>query len=160
MNLERDLATAQAAARANNVWDGHFFHLFPTLWPVMGRVVSRFGGRPDPFDDSQEFHPGLDIRANLNTPIFAAADGRVVTVEENAIYGRTIVLEHTENLTSKYAHLSQIRVKQGQQVTQGQLIGLSGDTGKVTGPHLHFELRKNGTIIDPTQFLTRAYHFK
>jgi murein DD-endopeptidase MepM/ murein hydrolase activator NlpD len=69
-------------------------------------------------------------------------------------------MEHTENLTSKYAHLSQFHVKEGQQVSQGQMIGLSGDTGKVTGPHLHFELRRNGVLIDPTQFLSREYRHK
>ncbi len=97
-------------------------------------------------------HTGIDYRANVGTPIAAAADGVVVIADENGWnggYGKTVLIAHGSNMTTRYGHMSDVRVTAGQRVSQGDLIGLSGNSGRSTGPHLHFELRVNGIAKNP-----------
>jgi murein DD-endopeptidase MepM/ murein hydrolase activator NlpD len=113
-------------------------------WPLPGLVGSPFGPR------GETFHPGIDIVADMGTPVRAAAPGKVRFAAWNAGgYGNLIVIKHGGGVSSFYAHLSQIDVHPGQVVTVGQELGLVGETGFATGPHLHFELRLRGAAVDP-----------
>ncbi|HEY1074606.1 MAG TPA: peptidoglycan DD-metalloendopeptidase family protein [Patescibacteria group bacterium] len=97
-------------------------------------------------------HTGIDYRANVGTPIVAAADGVVIVATEtgwNGGYGKTVLISHTGNKTTRYGHMSDVSVRSGQRVSQGELIGYSGNTGRSTGPHLHFELRVGGRAVSP-----------
>ena len=147
----------QSALEIDSAWKKHYFHVFPTLWPLnSNKIISGYGGRTDPFTGGDEFHPGLDIRAFKFTPVYAAGDGVVVDTSPSSEYGNQVTIHHVAQLTSKYAHLSKIVVAEKQEVKQGQLIGFSGDSGHVTGPHLHFEIRNNGVVMDPNNYLPRA----
>ena len=120
--------------------------------PVPGEVTSNFGMRKDPVRTARrrrERHPGLDLEAHMGTPVVAAGAGVVVSAGHAGGYGRMVVISHGDGLETRYAHLSRITVRRGQQVTPGQLLGKSGATGRVTGPHLHFEVRVNGAAVDP-----------
>jgi murein DD-endopeptidase MepM/ murein hydrolase activator NlpD len=117
-------------------------------WPVVGRLNSPFGPR------RARFHTGLDIGAPQGSPVVAAADGRVLYARASrGPMGKTIVLEHVDGLRTVYAHLSQLGVKEGRPVRQGDRIGAVGRTGRATGPHLHFEIRDQGTPLPPQEFL-------
>ena len=117
------------------------------IWPVSGPITSPFGMRWG------SLHPGLDIGAGMGTPIKAAAAGRVLVAGYNGGYGNLVVIDHGNGLATAYAHQSQIAVSVGQQVAQGQVIGYVGSTGFSTGPHLHFEVRVNGSPVDPMGYL-------
>jgi murein DD-endopeptidase MepM/ murein hydrolase activator NlpD len=117
------------------------------IWPVSGPITSPFGMRWG------SLHPGLDIGAGMGTPIKAAAAGRVIISGYNGGYGNLVVIDHGNGLATAYAHQSQIAVSVGQQVGQGQVIGYVGSTGFSTGPHLHFEVRVNGSAVDPMGYL-------
>lgn len=118
-------------------------------------VTSPFGMRENPENPgSREFHPGIDFGLPLGTPVKAAADGVVVLAGEYGGYGRAVVIRHTEGLSTVYGHLSEVKVEEGKKVKQGEVIGLSGSTGRSTGPHLHFEVRKDGQPVDPLQYLS------
>lgn len=118
-------------------------------WPLnSGKVSSLFGTR------KREFHEGIDIRANRGTPIFAARDGEVIySARKIRGYGNMIVIKHDDDFATVYAHNRKNLVKRGERVTQGQLIGYVGATGKATGPHLHFEIRKREIAHDPLLYL-------
>ena len=117
------------------------------IWPVSGPITSPFGMRWG------SLHPGLDIGAGMGTPIKAAAAGRVIVAAYSGGYGNLVVIDHGNGIATAYAHQSQIAVSVGQQVGQGQVIGYVGSTGFSTGPHLHFEVRVNGTPVDPMGYL-------
>jgi murein DD-endopeptidase MepM/ murein hydrolase activator NlpD len=121
----------------------------PSGWPAEGRVSSGLGMRRDPWTGEPEFHAGLDIPAAAGTPVYASGAGYVRLAATTDGSGRTVVLDHGQGITSHYSHLSAIRVKQGEWVRKGQHIADSGNTGKSTSPHLHFEVRVNGQPIDP-----------
>ncbi len=125
----------------------------PSEWPVQGRIASGVGMRPSPWTGEKEFHSGLDIAQPIGTPVHAPGDGIVELVGESRANGRTIVLDHGQQIKTQYAHLSEILVKQGDRVRKGQLIALVGNTGKSTGPHLHYEVRVKGIPIDPRRNL-------
>lgn len=116
-------------------------------------VSSGFGERMHPIEGVEKFHYGVDLAANEGDPICAFADGTVVTAELSDSYGNYIVLRHDETYATLYAHCSKLLVEPGDKVTIGQEIALVGQTGEATGPHLHFELRKNGEPIDPEAYL-------
>jgi murein DD-endopeptidase MepM/ murein hydrolase activator NlpD len=99
------------------------------------------------------FHPGVDFGANFGTPIQAAGDGTVVWAGPNGGYGNCTIVDHGHGMATLYAHQSSILVHVGDQVTHGQVIGQVGSTGYSTGPHLHFEVRINGTPVDPVPYL-------
>ena len=117
-------------------------------WPLEGVITSRFGAR------SRDYHYGLDIAADQGTPVLAAASGYVVAAGwQGDSYGYAVMIEHDARYTTLYAHHSQVLVDEGDFVIQGQPIALVGSTGNSTGPHVHFEVRLNGTRVDPLDYL-------
>lgn len=128
--------------------------LIPTQKPVMeGDIGSAFGWRLDPITGRTALHTGLDFRAEMGTPILAAAGGVVVTQEFHPEYGNMIEIEHGEGLISRYAHASRTLVKKGDLIKRGQKIAEVGNTGRSTGAHLHFEVLVQGVFQDPKKFL-------
>lgn len=123
------------------------------IWPARGRLSSYFGYRPDPFTGIRRFHAGLDIVVNSSTPVRAAAGGIVSDVGYNANFGNYIILSHAGGLQTLYGHLSSSAVAKGAKVAQGTMIGLSGNTGYSTGPHLHFGVFKGGVGMNPLKYL-------
>lgn len=129
----------------------------PSQRPVaQARLGSAFGNRVDPFNKRLAFHSGLDFASPSGTPVIAAAGGRVRSAKRHAGYGNLLVIDHGNGLQTRYAHLSRFYVKPGDLVTPGQRIAAVGSTGRSTGPHLHFEVLKNGRFVDPQRFLSLA----
>lgn len=124
-------------------WDGRL------KLPVAGKVTSRYGLRYDPIDGKLRHHNGIDIAMPEGTPVASAAPGRVVFSGIASGYGNCVIIEHENGLTSLYAHNSVNLVRTGDVVDKNRVIALSGSTGRSTGPHLHFEVRKDGTPVDP-----------
>ncbi len=122
-------------------------------WPVVGRINSPFGWRRHPITRRKSFHTGIDIKASRGYRIRAAKDGQVVYSGWMGGYGRVVVLSHGQGYSTLYAHCSSLSVKNGQRVSQGQVVGLVGTSGRATGPHLHFEVRKNNSPINPLKVL-------
>jgi murein DD-endopeptidase MepM/ murein hydrolase activator NlpD len=129
----------------------------PSLWPVAGRVGSSFGSRQDPINGEGAFHPGLDIDAPYGTPVRATADGEVTGANFGAGYGRQIVLDHGHDVMTLYGHLSSMAVVPGQHVSRGQVIGYVGQSGRATGPHLHYEVRVHHVPVNPHKYLRTTY---
>jgi murein DD-endopeptidase MepM/ murein hydrolase activator NlpD len=126
----------------------------PSVWPVVGRLDSGFGGRRNPFGGSSfEFHSGQDIHAAYGDPVVAGATGTVTFVGWQNGYGQLVVIDHGGGLTTRYGHLSHIDVSQGQTIERAQFIGRVGSSGRSTGPHLHYEIRINDEPVDPLQYL-------
>lgn len=125
------------------------------LKPTTGRFADGFGMRFHPITHKMAFHEGLDLAPGWGARVVASQTGRVLFTGIRAGYGRLIVLDHGQGLTSWYAHLDEILVKPGQAVKRGVLIGKVGNTGRVTGPHLHFEVRLNGTPRNPLLYLVQ-----
>lgn len=124
--------------------------LFP---PTAGTVTSPFGMRTDPFTGNQQFHSGIDISAELGTPVYAAEDGIVMAVEFTQELGNSITLDHNNGFYTVYGHLSKTNVTRNQWVKKGDIIGEVGNTGRATGYHLHFELWKDKEPLDPMQYI-------
>ena len=116
-------------------------------WPTKGRITSRFGRRWG------RLHKGIDIANSKGTPIYAADSGTVTFAGRQGGYGRMVKISHGGGLTTLYAHMSSIKVKSGQKVSKGQVIGYMGSTGNSTGPHLHFEVRVNDNPKNPLKYL-------
>lgn len=128
--------------------------MLPNSSPVRaGYNSSSYGWRIDPFNGHKAFHEGLDFPANTGAPILAAADGIVIAAEQTPDYGNIVKINHGSGLETRYAHASKILVKVGDRVTKGQQVALVGNTGRSTGPHLHYEIRLNGNALDPRQYL-------
>lgn len=140
MALSRSLSSAISIARG-------------FLWPARGRVTSGFGFRQHPIFGTREMHTGIDIGAPNGSPVFAAQAGRVTVAGYEAGYGRLVVIDHGDGVTTWYSHLSVIDVRVGQLVQYGELVGQIGSTGFSTGPHLLFEIRVNGRPLDPLKYL-------
>jgi murein DD-endopeptidase MepM/ murein hydrolase activator NlpD len=121
-------------------------------------VSSSYGYRRDPFTGQAAFHAGLDFRAAYGTPIHAAADGVIKFVGSKAGYGKAVEIDHGNGLLTRYAHMSGFRARVGKKVSAGDVIGLIGNTGRSTGPHLHFEVRMNNRAVNPRPFLESAPH--
>jgi murein DD-endopeptidase MepM/ murein hydrolase activator NlpD len=132
---------------------GRALALMPSRWPVRGAVNSEFGHRQSPWEEGTEFHPGLDIAADAGTPVHAPAPSTVVFAGRQEEFGLTVILEHQHDIKSIYGHLSKVLVSSGQSVGRGQLIGLTGNTGKSTGPHLHYEILVKGQPVNPRAYL-------
>ncbi len=122
-------------------------------WPLRGRLTSGFGRRKDPFSNRRQFHCGIDISANIGTRIKASAKGKVIFSGWKQGYGKVVILRHKQGYITVYAHNSRNLVKQGKAVRKGDLIAFSGNTGAVTGAHLHFEIRKYVTPLNPIRLL-------
>ncbi len=125
----------------------------PSDWPVEGGVVSGVGMRRSPWTGKMEHHAGLDIPKPMGTPVHASGDAIVESIDGKR---GTIVLNHGQEIKTQYAHLSEIFVNEGERVRKGQPIAHVGNTGKSTGPHLHYEVRVGGVAIDPRQSLISA----
>lgn len=125
----------------------------PFIIPTTGTVTSLFGPRVPPTGGASSYHGGIDIANRIGTPVVATKAGRVIKAGVGSGYGNVIYVDHGGGTTSRYAHLSAFKVRQGQQVVQGQVIGLMGNTGVGTGPHLHFEIRQGGSKTDPAKSL-------
>lgn len=125
------------------------------IWPVTGRISSIFGLRRFFNEQERRPHSGLDIAAAEGTPVIAVADGTVVDTGDFFFSGNMIYIDHGQGIISLYAHLSNISVKPGDNVKQGDIIGNVGQTGRVTGPHLHFAVYANQTLIDPVFMLPK-----
>ncbi len=122
---------------------------FPVKEGYYWRLTSPFGWRWG----GSDFHEGIDIAVAEGTPLIAVADGTVLRTGYNDLSGNYVVLEHPQfNMTSHYAHLSRVIVRKGQKVKKGQVIGYSGNTGRSTGPHLHFGLKRYGYWVDPMEY--------
>jgi murein DD-endopeptidase MepM/ murein hydrolase activator NlpD len=117
--------------------------------PVQAPVSSLFGPRKDPFTREIRFHKGLDLAAPEGTPVHAAVSGEVIFAGYENGYGNTVVVQHTDGLQTRYAHLGKANVKRGETITGGQVLGVVGTSGHSTGPHLHFEVIRWGEQIDP-----------
>ncbi len=128
----------------------------PGLWPANGQLAGFFGMRRDPFSGLGEFHPGVDIVVNPGTSVRATADGRVIQAGWYGGYGLAIVVSHGNGLETLYGHLSKVGYLVGQEVRRGEVVGLSGSTGRATGPHLHYEVRVSGAPVNPYRYLKTA----
>jgi hypothetical protein len=125
----------------------------PSIWPVRGWVTSGFGRRVSPFTGEDMMHGGLDISAPMNTPVKSPAAGYVMAAGPEKSLGNVIVLSHGYGFKTFYAHLSKMRVKTGQTVKRGDIIGEVGNTGLSTGPHLHYEIELHGQAVDPFRYI-------
>jgi hypothetical protein len=125
----------------------------PSIWPTRGWYSSGYGMRNDPFTGIRHFHRGIDIANHQGTPIVATADG---VVKETGTYGRMgkmLVIDHGYGYITRYGHLAQFKAKRGQRVERGELVATMGSSGRTTGPHLHYEVWRNGKPLDPMQHI-------
>jgi murein DD-endopeptidase MepM/ murein hydrolase activator NlpD len=129
----------------------------PNLWPVEGQITGSFGERIDPFRGEGAFHMGVDISAELGVAVIAPADGIVEFADQLGGYGRCVVLEHGGGISTRYGHLSGFAVVAGQRVRRGDVIAYVGNTGRSTGPHLHYEVRINATPVNPYKYLRMTW---
>jgi len=125
----------------------------PSIRPTDGWFSSGFGYRISPFTNQREFHKGIDIATRIGTPIIAPADGLIVHAGKEGNFGNMIAINHGYNLKTRYGHLSKYRIKKGQYVKRGQIIAEVGNTGRCTGPHLHYEVLLNGVPVNPVRFI-------
>ena len=125
----------------------------PSIWPTNGDVTSRFGWRSSPWGWGSDWHPGIDIANDYDTPIQATANGVVTFSGWYGGYGKMIKVDHGNGIETIYAHNNENAVRVGQAVNKGEVIGYMGNTGASTGTHLHYEVRMNGTAVNPANFL-------
>ncbi len=126
----------------------------PSIWPVSGRITSRFGPRISPFTGKKRLHAGVDVGASTGTEVRAPASGKVVVAAYDSRMGKFIRIDHGFDIETTYGHLSKIHVKYGDRVHRSDLIGLVGNTGKFsTGPHLHYQVAVNDKVVDPLHYI-------
>jgi murein DD-endopeptidase MepM/ murein hydrolase activator NlpD len=130
--------------------------IVPSLWPVVGEITGHFGERLDPFSGEGAFHAGLDIASHYGDAVRATADGVVTEAGERTGYGRLVVIDHGFGVSTWYGHLSAFNTQVGMQVKRGDVIGYEGQSGRSTGPHLHYEVRIYNTPVNPWRYLTSA----
>jgi hypothetical protein len=134
-------------------WQNNFQ---PSIWPVEGAIRSPFGGRSDPFSGEGAFHTGIDLTASVGTDVHVTADGTVQAAGYSGRFGKLVVVDHGNGIQTYYAHLSQFLVVPGQEVRRNEVIGLSGASGRVTGPHIHYEVHVAGTPVNPYRYMGKA----
>lgn len=133
----------------------HMARRYPFANPIPGAIISsNFGYRKDPFNGRSAMHSGTDFRAAAGTPVLATGDGIVIKAGRKGGYGKVVEVRHKEGYTTRYAHLSRITVKNGQRIKMGQQVGKVGSTGRSTGPHLHYEVRKDKQARNPARYMT------
>ncbi len=136
---------------------GQIYHIFkniPNGSPLKSTIItSRFGYRKHPVNGQKDFHPGVDLRAKIGTPVFSTANGIVEYAGKKGAYGKMVIIQHNYGFKTIYGHLSRIKVKTGDFVEKGQLIGFSGNTGLINGPHLHYEVRYLQRPLNPVNFI-------
>jgi len=125
----------------------------PAVWPVRGWITSPFGNRISPVNGKIQFHDGIDIAAQIGTPVLAPADGVVIKAGFESGYGNMVEISHGYGLKTIFGHNSRLNVKPGQHVKREDIIAYSGDSGSSTGPHLHYEVRVNGLPVNPIRYL-------
>lgn len=121
--------------------------------PISGKITSDFGKRINPLTKKEENHAGIDIDAKIGTDVRAVYDGTVETVENSKTMGLMLVIDHNNGFKTTYGHLSESNVNEGEMITKGSSIALTGNSGNSTGPHLHFEVYKNGKAVNPIDYL-------
>lgn len=127
----------------------------PSTWPVKGILRDRFGYIRDRFGPGRsQFHRGIDISTGVGSKVLASADGTVLSARRRSNYGKTVILKHRFGISTVYAHLSAYNVKPGEPVRRGQVIGLVGNTGRSTAPHLHYEVRVGDMPVNPLRYLS------
>ena len=125
----------------------------PTIWPVKGWLTAGFGHRRSPFTGRRQMHEGVDISNSIGTSVVAPADGVVSYAGPLGGFGNVVSIDHGHRISTFYAHLQQHKVSRGQHVRRGEVIALLGTSGRVTGPHLHYEIQVNGTTVDPSKYV-------
>jgi murein DD-endopeptidase MepM/ murein hydrolase activator NlpD len=125
----------------------------PSIWPTKGWHTSGYGMRDDPFTGMRQMHRGIDVANHVGTPVIATADGKVVRINKNRGLGRIVTIEHGYGFRTRYGHISKATVKVGQRVKRGDVIALMGSTGHSTGPHLHYEVLRNGQGLNPMDYI-------
>jgi hypothetical protein len=125
----------------------------PSVWPVMGWVTSKFGYRISAFTGKREFHRGIDIAAKVGKEVVTTADGIVVGVHKKPGMGNMTKIDHRNGITTSYGHLMKVAVKKGKRVKRGDVIGYIGNSGRSTGPHLHYSVSLNGVPVNPGRYL-------
>jgi murein DD-endopeptidase MepM/ murein hydrolase activator NlpD len=125
----------------------------PSLWPVIGHISGGFGERLDPFSGEGSFHAGVDISSQYGNAVRATADGVITAVETRTGYGRLVVVDHGFGISTWYGHLSGFNTRPGERVRRGDVIGYVGISGRVTGPHVHYEIRLYGAPVNPWRYL-------
>lgn len=125
----------------------------PSIWPAQGFLTSGFGNRRNPFTNAKSFHAGLDIANSAGTPVVAPARGTIIFSAWDGAYGNCIIVDHGNGITTRYAHLQRSVVSEKQSVQRGDVLGHVGSTGRSTGPHLHYEVRVNGVLVDPKRYI-------
>ncbi len=125
----------------------------PTIWPTEGWVSSSFGSRTDPFTGRAAYHEGIDVANHEGTPVRSVADGRVIRAGYMSGYGTAVFIDHGYGIETRYGHNRKVMVKKDDVVSKGQVISLMGNTGRSTGPHLHYEVRVNGKPVSPWRYL-------
>jgi murein DD-endopeptidase MepM/ murein hydrolase activator NlpD len=128
----------------------------PNIWPIDGRLMSAFGRRTDPFSGEGAIHTGVDIAAPSGTPVKAAADGVVTYAQFFGGYGRLVIVTHNNGMQTYYGHLSKFDVIPGQEIRQSEVLGRVGSSGRVTAPHLHYEVLVGGAPVNPYRYLMRS----
>lgn len=125
----------------------------PSIWPARGWVTSDFGTRVDPITAERKMHQGLDIATPHGQPVYSPSDGTVVFAGTEGGYGKVLVIDHGYGVKTRYGHLAEIFVKSGDKIARGEKVGAVGNTGRSTGPHLHYEVRVNGIPENPRKFI-------
>ncbi|WP_275262019.1 peptidoglycan DD-metalloendopeptidase family protein [Paenibacillus tepidiphilus] len=149
---EANQAEAKLAARQKQAEQKRLAQ--PVLWPTSSKVItSSFGYRSDPFEGVSAYHSGIDIAGNIGDPIYAAMDGTVTASEQMGARGKYIILKHSNGLETWYMHLNGMTVSAGDKVIKGQKIGTLGNTGRSTGPHLHFQVVKQNKPVNPLNYV-------
>jgi murein DD-endopeptidase MepM/ murein hydrolase activator NlpD len=129
----------------------------PSTWPLRGYLSGGFGNRADPFTGVRDFHPGIDISVPRGTKVTAPADGVVVLAATRGGYGNIIVIDHGYQTMTRYGHLDGFNVRPGQRVKRGDVIGFSGNSGRSTAPHLHYEVWVNDQMRNPIEYIIDEY---
>jgi murein DD-endopeptidase MepM/ murein hydrolase activator NlpD len=129
----------------------------PSIWPVRGYLSAGFGNRMDPFTGQRDFHTGVDISTPIGTKIHAPADGVVVSCATKGGYGNTMIIDHGYGVVTRYGHLDGFNAKPGQRIRRGDVIAFVGDTGRSTGPHLHYEVWVRDQAQNPIHYILDEY---
>lgn len=139
------------------IQQNHVLSSTPSIAPVRGILTDGFGGRSDPFTGEAANHGAIDISSRTGQPVRSPADGIVVKAEWANGYGNVIFVSHGYGYATRYAHLSGFKVKPGQRIKRGEVLGFVGSTGRSTGPHLHYEVRLNGQAVNPLAYILNAF---
>jgi len=156
INQARIKKEAKEAMKIYNTYTPESYIIDEYKYPLSSKITSPFGTRRVFNGTLKSYHSGTDFRAPLGTPIKAANDGVVVLAKERFLSGNSVIIDHGHGIYSQYYHFSKLKVKKGDFVSKGEVLGMSGSTGRSTGPHLHLGFRVNANQVDPLQFIESA----